>query len=394
MYHWSTDKVVREWENPDPTGDIPVKYLYCYQDFNNPYGIGIVKLAGGTQNTLDILRKYDILATILGIRPPKIIQGNEDDVDEDSMVYAQDANWYVGQAQVTPFEMANGVYRDIPNRVQMYQSSLNKLIPMGDTSVSAGSGDPLQSKTPAGVKMQAANLSIDDEDFKDNLHEWYEAVAKNLINLTFANMQGTDLMKLTDDERDLLTKSGLEFPVDEMGEPSNELEIIWDEARATFDFELDAEDSKIKDEEKTLEGLIRVLELRTTDPMLDQKLAMQGKRFNDGELISSIIGLTTDNDKIIEDIDPEELEGMQQEQMMQEQMAQEQMGQEQQEQQQTTPEQAQVNVEAVMQEYGVDEDTAAQMLMLEEEGTPPEEIQAAYEAFMQDQQGVPEELPL
>ena len=66
------------------------------------------------------------------------------------------------------------------------------------------------------------------------------------------------------------------------------------------------------------------------------------------------------------------------------------MGQE----QQTTPEQAQVNVEAVMQEYGVDEDTAAQMLMLEEEGTPPEEIQAAYEAFMQDQQGAPEELPL
>jgi hypothetical protein len=391
MYHHATDSTVREWENPDPTGDIPVKYLYCYQDFNNPYGIGIVKLAGGTQNTLDIFRKYDILATILGVRPPKIIQGTEEDVDEDSMVYAQDANWYVGQAQVTPFEMANGVYSQLPGRMQMYQASLNKILPMGDTSVSGSeSGDPLQSKTPAGVKFQASQLSIDDEDFKDNLHEWYEDVAKNLVNLTFANMQGTDLMKLTDDERDLLTKAGLEFPVDEMGEPTNELEIIWDEARATFDFELDAEDTKAKDDEKRLEGLLRIMELRATDPTIEQTLMMSGYKLNTGELLSSIINLTTDNDKILEQLDPEELEGMQQEQMMQQQMA-EQGQQEQQvapEQEQTTPEQAQVNMEAVMSEYGVSQETAAEMLMLEEQGTPPEEIQAALQAKMQDEEAM------
>lgn len=375
MYHKATDKTVREWENPDPTGDVPVKYLYCYQDFNNPYGIGIVKLAGGTQNVLDVMRQYDVLATQIGVRPPKIIAGNEDDVDEDSLVYETDANWYVGrEGVVKPFEMANGVYNQLPTRLGMYKVSLNQLIPTGDTSISAQSGDPNYSKTPAGIKMQAANLSIDDEDFKDNFNAFYAQVAKNLINLTFANMQGTDLLKLTDDERDLLIKAGLEFPLDEEGNPeTNELEIVWDEARATFDYIVDAEDSKAKDEEKRLEGLLRVMELRATDPMIDQKLMASGKKFNDGELIGSVIALTTDNDKIIQDINPEdELEAAN---PMQEQPVNEMPAEAQPVDQEQM--QAMANLDAVMQQYGVDQNTAAEMLMLEEQGVPPEQIQAA-----------------
>jgi hypothetical protein len=378
----SNGTVVREWSNPDPTGNIPVKYLFNYQDFNNPYGIGIVRLAGGTQNVLDIMRKYDVLSTQLGIRPPKKIRGNEDEVDEDSMVYAQDANWYVGNAEVDIVEMANGVYNQLPGRISMYQTSLSKMLPTGDTSVSGSdSGDPNFSKTPAGIKFKAAELSVDDEDFRDNLNMTYEAVAKDLINITFANMQGSDLLRLNDDEIELLSNSGLEFPLDGEGNPSRELEIIWDEARATFDFELDAEDSKAKDEDTRLQALIQVMELRASDPLMDQKLALQGKRFNDGELIDSLISLITDNDKIISEITPEE----QQAQQLQQQglpgqdptnsapQGQPQQGGE------VTPEQAQVNMEAVMQEHGVDQETAAEMLEAEFNGVPPEQVLASLE---------------
>lgn len=380
MYHTGTDSTVREWENPDPTGDIPVKYLYCYQDMQNPYGIGIVKLAGGTQNVLDYMRQADVLATQLGLRPPKKIMGNEDEVDEDSMIYAQEANWYLGNAQVETVEMANGVYNQLPTRMQMYQASLNKLIPMGDTSVSAAAGDPMQSRTPAGVKFQATNLSIDDDDFKENLNITYEAVVKNLINLTFANMQGVDLMKLSDDEVERLQNAGLEFPVDEQGNPSNELEIIWDEARATFDFEVDAEDSKADDEEKRLDGLLKVLELRATDPMLEQFLLQSGWRLDTGELLATIIQLTTDNDKVLQKIAPEELEAMQQPGIegMPEEIPQEMpQGMPQEAPQQVTPEQAATNIEAVMQEYGIDQETAAEALMMEEQGEDPDAIAEA-----------------
>lgn len=307
MYHKQTDSTVREWSNPDPTGDIPVHYLYCYQDFVNPYGIGIVKLAGGTQNVLDYMRQADVLATQLGLRPPIKIAGNADDVDVDSLVYSQDALWFTGGADVSRENLDNGIYQQLPGRMQMYQSSLQKLIPTGDTSSTAAeSGDATQSKTPAGVKLAAANLSIDDEDFKDNLYITFAAVAKSMINTEFANMEGTDLMKLSDDEREILMKGGLEFPQNENGEMSNQAEIQWDTVRATFDFKVDPEVDKVKDDADKLEALRAVAELIAADPNLEQDLASAGKKLNKGELYADMIALSTDNDKIITDISPED----------------------------------------------------------------------------------------
>jgi hypothetical protein len=446
MYHKETDSTVREWSNPDPTGDVPVHFLYCYQDFINPYGIGIVKLAGGTQNVLDYMRQADVLATQLGIRPPIEIAGDTTDADLESIVYAQDAQWFTGNAKVSRQEMSNAVYTQLPGRISMYQTSLQKLIPTGDTSISGSdSGDPTMSKTPAGVKLAAANLSIDDEDFKDNLYITYEAVAKSMINTHFANMEGTDLMKLSDDERQLLIKGGLQFPVDENGNMSNQLEIQWDTVRAMFNFEVDPESDKAKEDADKLEGLTKVAELSTADPTFVDDLAAAGKKFNKGELYAEIIQLTSDNDKIITDISPDE------QQQQEEQSAQ---GQENkpsesvtfkdavaagaldtaaamaeqaglpsedlqakreavaampatpvdangtpiqpsppalanttqstanpQPPQQTVPEhggmsqdQIQANVDAVMQEYGVDESTALAALAAEAQGFPPEDV--------------------
>lgn len=309
MIHAARKKCVRQWSNPDPTGDIPVHYLYCYQDFINPYGIGIVKLAGGTQNVLDYMRQADILATQLGLRPPKQIQGDEDEVDEESLVYSQDANWYVGNAKVERMEMADGVYTQLPGRINMYQASLQKMIPMGDTSISGEtSGDPTQSKTPAGVKLAAANLSIDDEDFAENVDECFAAVAKSMINTEFANMEGTDLLKLTDDERDELIKAGLVFPVDENGKPNTqELEITWEHVRAHFEFEIDPSTTYMTTDEEQVTILQEVL--KEANMQTSYYLAQDGWKFNLGEAwyglfsklhlenFSSIITKMTDEEK-------------------------------------------------------------------------------------------------
>lgn len=360
-------ETAREWSNPDPSGDVNIHYLYCYQDFVNPYGTGIVKLAGGTQNVLDYMRKADVLATQIGLRPPVSIAGDLTNADLDSIgVYAQDAQWITGEAVVRREEISNQVYSQLPARVSMYKTSLNQLIPTGDTSIGGSdSGDPQYSKTPAGVAFQKANLSIDDEDFKDNLYMTYEAVAKSMINTHFANMQGSDLLKLTDEERDRLIQAGLEFPVDEKGNPTNELEVIWDEARATFDFEINAEQNKTTDEAQQLEGLMKVMDLirdPATQQMLStgQPLMLGTMKLDPGELISEIINLTTDNDKIITQVTPEEEE----EQLMNAQMAEQ--------PQEQLPEPS--YLDEVMAQFNVDEGTAMAMLAAEEQGYHPEEI--------------------
>jgi len=391
-------RTAREWSNPDPSGDVPIHFLYCYQDFVNPYGTGIVKLAGGTQNVLDYMRQSDVLATQIGLRPPVSIGGNIDSADLDSIgVYAQDAQWITGEAIVKREEISNQVYSQLPARISMYKTSLNQLIPTGDTSIGgADSGDPQYSKTPAGVAFQKASLSIDDEDFKDNLYMTYEAVAKSMINTHFANMQGRDLLKLSDEERDRLQKAGLEFPVDENGQPTNELEIIWDEARAVFDFQIDAEQNKTTDEAQQLEGLLKVADF-IKDPAT-QQLIMSGQpmmlgtmKLDPGELISEIVNLTTDNDKIITQVTPEEQEESEQAQMMQQQMEQEQMGAEMPEEMmgempgeqmqdigpEMLPEVPQEDSEyvlQVMQQFGVDQPTALAMIEAEKQGYHPEEI--------------------
>ena len=396
MYHPGTKKKVREWSNPDPTGDVPIHFLYCYQDFINPYGVGIVKLAGGTQNVLDYMRQADVLATQLGFRPPLRIAGDTTNTDLDSLVYEQDAQWIVGEASVERQEISNQIYGALPDRISMYKISLNQIVPTGDTSISSGSGDTDYSKTPAGVKFQQQSLSIDDEDFKDNVDMTYEAVAKSMINTHFANMQGTDIMRLSEDEIQILVKAGLEFPTDEMGEPlTHELEVIWDEARATFDFEMDAESDQAKDEEQRLDALLKVVELRATDPTLEQSLQMAGKRLNVGELFGEIISLTTKNDKIIEDISPEDMQAqeqamamgvdpmtgqpmvdpnapvdpMQQPQAMPQEMQEAPLDPE--------AEQDMINVQAVMEEYDIDEGHAMAMIEAEKQGFDPEEIKAA-----------------
>ena len=438
MYYSSTNKVVREWSNPDPSGDSMIHFLYCYQDFINPYGIGIVKLAGGTQNVLDYMRQADVLATQLGLRPPINIAGDADSADIESLVYAQDALWFTGNAIVKREELANGVYQQLPERMSMYKTSLNQLIPTGDTSIATGSGDPQYSKTPAGVKFQAASLSIDDEDFKDNLYQTYAAVAKSMINTHFANMEGTDLMKLSEDQRDILIKAGMEFPTDENGEPTSQLEVQWDTVRATFDFEVEPELDKAKDDADKLEGLTRVAELSASDPTFAQDLASVNKKFNKGELYADMVKLTTDNDKIITDIGPEDQqqEGMPQNpnapqppepkplvpyqaapEDVKRQMemkdgyqpsqevspAQQQVEQQAQQQQhsqamdvanhvqsaeqaqmqaqkqgeqpnQPSPEEVQANVEAVMKHYGVDERTALAALAAEHNGMDPQQV--------------------
>lgn len=372
MYHCDSKEAVREWTNPDPTGDLPVHYLYCYQDMVNPYGIGIVKLAGGTQNVLDHMRRSDVLATDVGIDPPKQIQGNEEDVDEDSLVMAKGANWYVGNAKVERMELSNQVYQQLPERIAMYKTSLNQLIPVGDTSISSAAGDPNYSKTPAGVKFQAANLSIDDEDYKDNLYMTYGAVMKSLVNYQFANKQGTDLMKLNDEQRELLMKAGLEFPLDDEGQPTNELEVIWDEARATFDFEVIADQNKATADAERLEGLKAVADF-IKDPALQQlivsgqPLILGTKKIDPGELMAEIVNLATDNDKIVQDVTPEEMEMQAEDQALMEQQAaeeeaaaaeQEQMGQ----------------LQAIMEQYNVDEATAQAMIAASEAGFDEQEI--------------------
>lgn len=118
---------------------------------------------------------------------------------------------------------------------------------------------------------------------------------------------------------------------------------------------MDVDQDKAKDEQQRLEAELKVLELtQSVDPaLLDQELAQSGKKLNRGELLADIISLTSDNDKIIVDISPQDEQAMQEQQV-----AQEQLPQGQQEQQVSDTDQEAINIQAIMEEYGVNQEVA------------------------------------
>ena len=127
---------------------------------------------------------------------------------------------------------------------------------------------------------------------------------------------------------------------------------------------------------------------------------MAGKKLNVGELMGSIISLTTDNEKILQDITPEEEEANNQQMMQQQAMAEqgmaeqpgelppeqmqaeqgmtEQMPQEQPVEQQPQEDKSE-EIEALMQGFGVSQGTALAMLEAEAQGFDQEEILKAVE---------------
>jgi hypothetical protein len=149
---------------------------------------------------------------------------------------------------------------------------------------------------------------------------------------------------------------------------------------------MDAEEDKTADDEKKLEALLKIVELRATDPTIEQSLMMSGKQLNLGELFSTIIKLTTDNDKILEEVSPEELE-MNQMQGMQQGMPQEGMQEAMQEQIDPAMEEDLVNLQAIMEEHGVSEEEAMAMLEAEKQGFEPDEILSVLEERRANVQG-------
>lgn len=179
----------------------------------------------------------------------------------------------------------------------MYKTSLNQLIPTGDTSIGSGAGDPNYSKTPAGVKFQQGALSIDDEDFKDNLFVTYEAVAKSMLNTHFANMEGSDILKLSDEEKQKLYKiDPVQFapfmaePDPETGkapDTTNQLEIIWDTVRSKFDFEIDPTSAITATDADQATNIQEAL--KTITMQVSYYMAQDGWKFNLGEAYHSLL---------------------------------------------------------------------------------------------------------
>jgi hypothetical protein len=302
------DRVVGTQINSNPTGDVPIIYLYADEDMVNPYGTGMVQMAGATQNVLDNLTQTDVLETQIGGQPPIDIAGDRTTTNLKSMVYAPNAFWFTGDAKVTPVQAVNpAMYNAIPARINLYKSQLQYQTGTMDNTIPSQDGSTGMSKTPAGVHANQNMMNADDSFIQQRLGEAYERVIKSMVNIHMNNMEGTELLKVEGDDIELLATTDL-VPTDpETGEPqADQIEVVWDNVRGTFEFQVDPKSgmqNNDREQAADLQEAIKEISLPVSYYM-----AQNGYKFNIGEAYHTLFTkLGVENiDKVITKMTPQE----------------------------------------------------------------------------------------
>lgn len=271
-------KVARKTVNRNPLGDLPIANLYCYETLETLLGRGLVEMAGPTQNVLDFITQAHMFATQIGLQPPVSIRGRTETMVESSIVYAANKKWRLGEAVVEPVSMTTQVYTQMPQVYGLYKTQLMNILGYNDTTVSSSAGNPSYSKTPAGIQQGQQRTSAHDNYYRKRCDEAFGRLAKIMLNLHMANMEGQDVIKLYEKDITHLRNAGVNIPADD-----NELEIEWNDLRATFDFYVDENSSKVQDDEETVAKLSEVINAYANNPRLMQMMEQAGFKFNIGE---------------------------------------------------------------------------------------------------------------
>ena len=263
------DKIIRTKTNPDPRGETPIDYLYCNIDLSNPYGRGAVEMSGGIQNLIDHqMVMFQFMSTMM-MGPPLQLWGN---VNKASIKYRPNALWDMGSNPnnlVKPFEVNNQAIANFPSNYGLLKSQILNLNSSLDTSVSAESGNPGFSKTPAGVKSNEARLSISDNYMRKQFEKWKQDQNETALNIYFSEMEGTDTVDLPNESVSDMTEETLSKYYDEK---DGKLKVPYGKIKeAVFKFKVDPSSSEVKSKAENAEKLTELLRISQNILPDDQK---------------------------------------------------------------------------------------------------------------------------
>lgn len=301
------DAPIRKLTNKNLTGDIPVNFMYHQQNLSNPYGIGQVEVAGPTQNMIDFFVAAHAFATQTGLEPIVKIKGDPEDQNLDlaSLIFAPSQQWFTGDADVSVENTNSAIYNQFPDAIGLYKTNVMNQQGTTDASVSgSNSGNSQYSKTPAGVKYQQERTNARDNFLRQRCDEFVAGLAKNLINLSIQNTNGSEFVKASDEQREKLVAAGVKVP-----EEGAAVLIEFNELKAgEFDYDVDANSSIVKNDDDTKDRIVEILKILLETPNVQEVVLQDGAKIHVGELIKQLMGVSgLDNyEKIITPITDEE----------------------------------------------------------------------------------------
>jgi hypothetical protein len=246
-----------------------------------------------------------VLATQVGIQPPKKIKGQIESMNLNKFAFVPDAIWPVGSGDVEVMQTTNSVYSQFPNNYGLYKSQLQNLQGRTDASVPASAGNPGFSKTPKGIAFQEQRTNAQDNYLRGKADSASAKMSTKMMNVHMSNMQGADILDVVEEDKERLVKAG--FFDDDPNTPIpsiNEVEIIYPEIRDTFKFEYDPRPESDDDQKARWQD---IFELVISNPNAIPMVEASGCKVDLGEMLKKIISNSGAEgaDKVLVKIDPE-----------------------------------------------------------------------------------------
>lgn len=301
--------IVRTKVNKDPRGEIPVSFAYGDIDGSNPFGRSIIDLVGSMQNLLDGEMQMYQYNRALQLNPPLIKRGNW---NKNKAKFAPNVIIDMGPGgpdvnSLEPLKIDTTALAQFPQNFGLMQSQMYQLLSAPNATISADVGNQGFSKTPQGVEVNKANLSIDDNYVRKQFETWYGRWSETEINLYFAERTGIEELQLNSETADQLKDLAAQGKFDpDLLSVDNKIRIDYTSATEKLAFKVDPSSSKKQDDAEQLALIQQAISSIT--PQVNYYMGQDGWKFNLGETYHTLLSkLGIENiDKLITRMSPQE----------------------------------------------------------------------------------------
>lgn len=186
-WHYGSATILRVI--PNNSGRRRVVGLYSDYDGSSIMGRSLIDMAYGAQQSLTSLLRNFIYTSDYNTDPAKTVSGIS--LNEDTFNLTKGNTMFLNdeEGKVTLLPTDTTTIQNFPALYNLLMGVLLRSLPSSNAVLPAGSGDPNQSKTQAGVNSQDQKADIENNYYRKNYETYFEMVLENKINIYLAEVK-------------------------------------------------------------------------------------------------------------------------------------------------------------------------------------------------------------
>lgn len=186
-FHYASRSIIRVI--PNVSGRRRVIGLYSDYDGSSIMGRSLIDMAYSSQQALTSMLRSFIYTTDYNTDPAKTVSGvtMNDDTFELTKGNTMFLNEETAKVELHPIDTTS--VQSFPQSYNLLKGVLLASLPSSNETLPAGSGDPTQSRTQAGVNVQDQKADIENNYYRKNYEQYFEMAIENKLNIYIAEVK-------------------------------------------------------------------------------------------------------------------------------------------------------------------------------------------------------------